>query len=96
VVWGILMSRLDEIFLIENSAERQKALIDYARSLQINVIRAKRDDGDLDENTLAVMIYDALESNKCNTRQNTGLIIGTIFVLIVLGIIIYLAKRLLG
>jgi hypothetical protein len=90
------MSQLDEIFFMEDPARRQRALVEYARSLKVNIIKAKKDNGELDENVLAVMIYDALELNKSSKRQNAGLIIGGIFLLVVLGIIIYLAKRLLG
>ena len=76
------MRRLEEIFKIEDEHKRQKMLVKYAKSLKINVFKAKKLNGEYSENELAVLIYNTEQSNKLAKSQMLGILIAGLLVLL--------------
>ncbi len=89
------MSRLEELLKIADSSARQKAMLDYARSLKADSFRAKKENGVLDEDILTVLIYDAERKRDTMRTQNTGLLVGAVIVTLMVVAAIYLLSRLL-
>jgi len=83
------MTKLEKLFDIEDAAGRQKAIIEYARSLKIKILSAKKDNGEYSENILAVLIYDAEKGRKELWLKNIFLVVGAIIVLVVMTIVIF-------
>ena len=81
------MSKLDELFAIPDKSERQKEIMEYARSLRINTAKCKNEFGEISEEKLAVLLYDAQRVKDTNKIQHTALIIGG---LILFGFVMFL------
>jgi len=88
--------KLEELFRIEDKAARQKAFVAYARSLRINYLRAKKTDGEYDENELAVLIYTAQETKSVNRLKNSVFLIIGIFLFGAILLAIFFMVRLLN
>lgn len=87
------MKQLEELLAIPDRKERQQALLEYARTLKVDPQKARKEGGDLSEDRLTVLIYDALQSRKMAKFQVTGLLIGGALMLIVGLIMIFLAVQ---
>jgi len=61
------MSQLEEIMKIPDEEKRQEKLTEYAESLKINVGGAKKQSGKLNEDELAIMIFDS-QRKKSSSR----------------------------
>ncbi len=79
------MSKLEELFQIEDNLARQKALVDYAKSLKVNILKTKKTDGSYSENELAVLIYNAEQSRKDSKFQVIALFSVAVFILLAVG-----------
>lgn len=90
------MSKLEEILDIPDGQKRLEALIEYASALKINYRKAKKPDGNISENELAVLIYDVEKSRKSSIFQNFGLVLGGIFLIIMVAAAIFLFKYMSG
>lgn len=77
------MSKLETIFQIEDNQAREKALVAYAKSLRVNVLKAKKADGSYSENELAVLIFNVEQSRKNNKFQNIAMLAVALFVMII-------------
>ena len=78
------MSKLESLFKIEDNQARQSALVTYAKSLRVNVLKAKKADGSYSENELAVLIFNVEQSRKNNKFQNIAMLAVALFVMIIL------------
>ncbi|MDZ4242003.1 MAG: hypothetical protein U1D99_04160, partial [Candidatus Omnitrophota bacterium] len=58
----------------------QRALLDYASSLEVNADDAVRRDGGWDEDTLVVLIYAAEGVRRKRRLAATGLLVGGVIV----------------
>lgn len=76
------MSKLEEIFKLEDPHERQIQLVQYAKTLRVNTLKAKKADGSYSENELAVLIYNAEQSLKNFKFQTIALIVVAIFIMV--------------
>jgi hypothetical protein len=76
-------SKLEEIFAVEDGPGRLKGLLDYARSLRVNVLKAKRPDGQYSEHELAVLIFDAVQNKKGDHLARMGFLIAGAFILMI-------------
>ncbi len=77
------MSKLEQIFQLEDPKTREIELVKYAKLLKINTLKAKKADGSYSENELAVLIYNAEQFAKRSKFQTIALIVVAIFVMIV-------------
>lgn len=77
------MSKLEQIFQIEDPNDRQRELVQYAKSLRVNTLKAKKADGSYSENELAVLIYNAEQSLKNFKFQTIALLAAAIFIMVV-------------
>jgi ABC-type phosphate transport system permease subunit len=77
------MPKLETIFQIEDNQAREKALVAYAKSLRVNVLKAKKADGSYSENELAVLIFNVEQSRKNNKFQNIAMLAVALFIMIV-------------
>lgn len=77
------MSKLETIFKIEDHQARQSSLVAYAKSLRVNVLKAKKADGSYSENELAVLIFNVEQSRKNNKFQNIAMLAVALFIMIV-------------
>jgi len=91
-----MASRLDELLKMEDRVARQKAMLEYSRALKVDSARARNEDGDLDEDVLTVLLYDAQQKKSSVRTQNTGLLVGAVIVALVVIAAIYLLARLLA
>jgi hypothetical protein len=87
------MTKLEEIFQIGEKAERLKALIEYARAVKINPQKARNAKGEVSENELAVLLFDAEQSRKTVKLQNIGLVAGALFVAAVVGFFVMILMK---
>jgi len=90
------VSKLDELLKMEDRVARQKAMLEFARALKVDSFRARKEDGDLDEDVLTVLIYDADLQKSSVRTQNTGLLVGAVLVALMVIAAIYLLARLLA
>jgi hypothetical protein len=77
-------SKLEQIFALEDAAQRVPALVEYARSLKVNVLKARKENGDYSEDQLAVLIYDVEQRKKDVRAANVGLVIVAVFIFLVI------------
>lgn len=92
---GGALNRIESLLRIEEKSARQKALLGYARLLKINVSRAEKRNGEIDEDVLTVLIHDAERSRSTRRTVNTGFIAGALFVAAVALAVIFLLVRLM-
>ncbi|MDP2654303.1 MAG: hypothetical protein Q8Q08_09755 [Candidatus Omnitrophota bacterium] len=64
------MNKLGQILDIPNRTERKDQLASYARALGIALPLARESDGELNEEKLAILIYDAQKTQKKTTAVN--------------------------
>lgn len=84
------VQKLDQLLKVASSDQRLQGLTDLARSLHVNVAKAENKKGDLKENTLAVMIHDAIQEQRRKKQQMIALV-GIGVVLLLLGVAVMLA-----
>ncbi len=60
------MIRLDELLAVADKHGRQKAIADYARTLNVNVNKARKANGEFAEEELAILIFDAEKNRQKN------------------------------
>ncbi|HOW35034.1 MAG TPA: hypothetical protein PL155_01275 [Candidatus Omnitrophota bacterium] len=91
------MNTLDELLAIPDKTERHKALVDLARSFNINIAQVKEPNGEIREEELAVLIFEAQEKKKKKQFQNIAVVVvGIFFVIITLIFMGTLSKLLSG
>lgn len=74
---------------------RQKALMEYARSLNINPTKIKDDRDEISENRLAVLIYDTIQRRKHKKRQTITIVMVACGLLVLgVGVMIALTRAL--
>jgi hypothetical protein len=87
------MNRLEEILKIADCKKRQEQLVNYARALNVNPTRARKPNGEWDEDVLTLLIYDAGQVKKTQKFQKVGLIVGAVFLTLMgVALISFLAK----
>jgi hypothetical protein len=74
------VSKLETILKIGDITERREALAEYARSLGIKVEKARKLHGEVDEDQLTVLIFNAERNRAFFRSRRFGLIFGTLFV----------------
>jgi len=74
------MTKLAELLEIVDRWERQRALVDYAQALGVNYNQAKNHLGELIEEKLVLMIFDAMANKKTYQSKDLKVLV------IVLGI----------
>ena len=89
------MSKLSQLIEIPQKEERQKVLLEYAKQLRINVAKVKNQEGQINEEELVVLIYDAEQGKKTSQHQNMAFLVVGIFVALALFALIFLLSRLL-
>jgi len=90
------VKKLDQIFSIPDPEDRKKELLEYARDLSIGLGKTKNEKGDIDENKLAVLIYETTKNKEKARKQAVILIVvGFVFFVGCL-LMVYAASRLLG
>ncbi|MDD3375744.1 MAG: hypothetical protein PHY73_08520 [Candidatus Omnitrophica bacterium] len=90
------MDKLDKIFLITDAEQRQKELCDCARSFNISIGKVKNEKGELNENKLAVLIYEARE-NQIKRKKQTIMLITLGLVVLAAGLVsIYVISKVLA
>jgi len=67
---GSGLNKLDEILSVPDRFRRASALLHFARSLGVDLGKAKETDGHYNEEKLAVLIYDGLTSKKKVKKSN--------------------------
>ena len=91
------MDKLDKIFSIVDIGQRQKELCEYAQSLNISLGKVKNERGEVDENKLAVLIYETKGSQVKRKKQIIVLIgIGMVVLTVGLAAIYVVSKVLAG
>ncbi|MDP8265916.1 MAG: hypothetical protein P9M07_03095 [Candidatus Aceula meridiana] len=90
------MDKIGTILAIPDEKQRQKALMEYARSLDINPTKVKDENGDISENRLAVLIYDVIQRRIHKKKQTTTIVIVGIGLLIFGVAVMYALARALG
>jgi len=87
------MDRLSAIFDNPHSGTRKAELTNFARSLNINLSKAKNDKGGTDENKLAVLIFEELKTGR-QKKQQRLILIALGLLLFILGTLgMYVASR---
>ena len=91
-----MKENLESILKIADKAERQKALMEYAKTMHVNVRKAKNMKNELSEDELIVLIYDAQKSQKTALFKNVALVIGAIIISLAIMLLVSLVKKVLG
>jgi len=74
------MDKLSAIFEDPDPKTRKTQLLEFARSLNVNTLKIKKENGEIDENQLAVMIFQELKGGARRKKQRLMLaIIGFAF-----------------
>ena len=90
------MDKLDKIFSIVDVEQRQKELCEHARSFHISIGTVKNDKGELNENKLAVLIYEAKE-NQIKRKKQTIMLITLGGVFLVAGFVaVYIVSKVIA
>ena len=76
-------SRIEKILAIDVEDKRVEELLNYARKLRINVLRARDESGKYSENQLVVLIYDAEQRIRDRRASNLGMIFIAFFIFVV-------------
>ncbi len=87
------MDQLTEIFSISQPNERAQKLLALARSLRVNVAKAKNAQGEPDENKLAVLIFEELREGRQKKRQRTMIVILAVILFIFGTIAMYVLSQ---
>jgi len=90
------MSKLKELLDIPDKQERLRALIDYAKKLKINYTRASSESGEISENELSILIFEAEGTKQRGAHQNLAFFIMGVFVFAVVVACIFLFTRFLS
>ena len=77
------MSSLDRLLAIPDKAQRQSAMVKYAKSLDADPVAAHQK-GNCNEEILAILIYDAEQKNKTRRSRDIKFVGGGIVVLVIL------------
>lgn len=77
-------SKLDGILKIGDSTTRQQSLMDYAGSLNVNTTKIRKLNGDIDEDQLTVLIFNAERTRTMLRFGRTGFFLGVLFIFIML------------
>lgn len=77
-------SKLAGILKIGDSTARQQSLMDYAGSLNINITNVRKLSGDIDEDQLTVLIFNAERTRTMLRLGKTGFFLGVFFIFIML------------
>lgn len=83
------MSHLEEIFQNPDEIKRLSELVEYAKSIKINVLKAKKDDGTYSEDELAVLIFDVESAREQSRRLNVAFWISALIISFFLIIVLY-------
>ena len=89
------MQELEEILNTVDNDKRLKALVKYARALNIDVERARDEEGRLSENRLIILIYDVGREQKYRKDESVGILIGGFFLLVALGFVLWVINKIL-
>ena len=69
-------NKLEELLSIADLKERQSALLNYARFLGIEASQAQDFNGEFEEETLVMAIYDSLKSQKKKSALDKYILLG--------------------
>ena len=78
------VKKLEGILKIGDIVQRQEALITYARSLQVNAQDARKFNGEIDEDQLTVLIFNAERTRTMFRFRKIGLLVATFLLFITL------------
>ncbi|MFA6379191.1 MAG: hypothetical protein WCX16_05385 [Candidatus Omnitrophota bacterium] len=87
------MDKLSAIFENPDPKSRRAQLSDLARSLNINLTKVKNEKDDVDENRLAVLIFEELKNGQKKKQQRLMIVILGIAFFILGTIIMYAASQ---
>lgn len=82
--------KLEGILKIGDFTKRQQSLMDYAGSLNINITKVRKLNGDIDEDLLTVLIFNAERTRTMLRFGRTGFFVGVFFIFIMLIAVIFL------
>jgi len=85
--------KLEEALKIGDRTERQRLLLNYARSLNVNIEMARKANNEIDEDALTVLIYNAQRTRTFFQLRNTGAWFGIILILFMILAGIFLAIK---
>ena len=89
------MTKLSELLEIVDRWERQRALVDYAQVLGVNYNQAKNHLGELSEEKLVLMIYDAQARKRTYYSRDLKVLVIVFSVGVVMMFLITLLPRLI-
>jgi hypothetical protein len=69
---------------IADASERQQALMEYARSLQINTEKTTKANGKIDEDQLTVRIFNVERTRTMFRFRKLGFFLGALFMFVIL------------
>jgi uncharacterized membrane protein len=87
------MDKLSVIFENPDAAVRKAELNKLAKALNIKTAKFKNEKGELDENRLAVLIFEELREGRQKKRQHAMLVILAIVFIAVSLIGVYIASK---
>ena len=87
------INQIEEILKIGEKRERQKKLREYAQRLKINLLKVRKPSGEISEDGLTVLLYDALQARTRRRSQMTGLIAVGVFILGVMFVVFFLYAK---
>ncbi len=75
---------------IADQQERQRELVAYARSLNISTGKFKNEQGQINEEKLAILLYDHEQGQKSSRNQNIGFLFVGIFLALITFVLFFL------
>jgi len=90
------MTQLDDILAIPDQTERIIALIDYAKSLHIDVFQAKNNRGGYSEERLVLLIFDAENNIKHENIRTNHFLTATIITSTIIFVLLFLLPKLVS
>ena len=82
--------KLNEILKVGNKVNRQQALIEYAQSLHVSFDGLRKPNGEVDEDQLTVLLFNAERTRTWFRLRRMGVLAGGFFVLMMLIAAIFL------
>jgi len=87
------VSQLDKILSVPNEKERLDQLVSYARALKLNFNKARKQNGQINEEELAVLIYDVEQNRRGNKNQQLAALAVYFFIFSAVLVAILLFQR---
>ena len=87
------MKELDALLAIADLNKRQSALVQYAKALGLNPRLAAGENGELNEEKLIIMIYDALQEQRTERKKDVNFVgIGIFYLVVMIAIMAVLPR----